>query len=187
MVAEGVALGVEPEELEALGPAERDAHGHVRLAEVDIGILIKKKVRARLESLGIDTTVVSKNLGYELRCADPVPFDMEYCRDLGYCAAKFLLEGGSGSLMSMQAGRFVPMRLSDLLDPRTGRMQVRMVDVQSTRYAIARRYMIRLRKDDLEDPQELATLAAACNLSTKDFVGQFNYLVEDELPPLVLI
>ena len=187
VVAEGVALGVEPEELEALGPAERDAHGHVRLAEVDIGILIKKKVRARLESLGIDTTVVSKNLGYELRCADPVPFDMEYCRDLGYCAAKFLLEGGSGSLMSMQAGRFVPMRLSDLLDPQTGRMQVRMVDVQSTRYAIARRYMIRLRKDDLEDPQELATLAAACNLSTKDFVGQFNYLVEDELPPLVLI
>ena len=89
--------------------------------------------------------------------------------------------------MSMQAGRFVPVRLRDLIDPQTGRMQVRMVDVQSTRYAIARRYMIRLRKDDLEDPQECAALASACNLSTADFIEQFNYLVEDELPPLVLI
>ena len=187
VVAEGVALGIEPSELESLGPAERDAHGHVRLAEVDIGILIKKRVRERLEALGIDITVVSKNLGYELRCADPVPFDMEYCRDLGYCASKFLLEGGSGCLMSMQAGRFVPVRLADLIDPRTGRMQVRMVDVQSTRYAIARRYMIRLRRDDLEDPAELESLAASCSLTPAQFAEQFGYLVADELPPLVLI
>ena len=170
-----------------MGPAERDAHGHVRLAEVDIGILIKKRVRARLSELGIELTVVSKNLGYELRCADPVPFDMEYCRDLGYCASKFLLEGGSGCLVSMQAGRFVPVRLADLIDPETGRMQVRMVDVHSTRYAIARRYMIRLRRDDLEDPGRLASLAACCNLDPTEFAEQFGYLVEDELPPLVLI
>ncbi len=187
VVAEGVALGIEPQELESLGPAERDAHGHVRLAEVDIGILIKKRVRARLSELGIDLTVVSKNLGYELRCADPVPFDMEYCRDLGYCASKFLLEGGSGCLVSMQAGRFVPVRLADLIDPGTGRMQVRMVDVHSTRYAIARRYMIRLRRDDLEDPGKLASLATTCNLSPAGFASEFGYLVEDELPPLVLI
>jgi 6-phosphofructokinase len=31
-------------------------------------------------------TTAAKNIGYELRCADPIPFDMEYTRDLGYCA-----------------------------------------------------------------------------------------------------
>ena len=47
----------------------------------------------RLKAFGIKTTIVAKNIGYELRCADPIPFDMEYTRDLGYCAAKYLLVG----------------------------------------------------------------------------------------------
>jgi 6-phosphofructokinase len=29
-------------------------------------------------------TFIDKDLGYELRCADPIPFDAEYTRDLGY-------------------------------------------------------------------------------------------------------
>jgi len=40
--------------------------------------------------VGIDLTLVDKDLGYELRCADPIPFDAEYTRDLGYGAVKFL-------------------------------------------------------------------------------------------------
>ena len=38
--------------------------------------------------LGLAPTIVSKNLGYELRCADPTPQDMEYTRDLGAGAAE---------------------------------------------------------------------------------------------------
>ena len=34
--------------------------------------------------------MIDKDLGYELRCADPIPFDAEYTRDLGYGAVKFL-------------------------------------------------------------------------------------------------
>jgi hypothetical protein len=41
----------------------------------------------------------------------------------------------------------------------TGRTRVRRVDIHSTRYAIARRYMIRLRRDDFEDPAAVAALA----------------------------
>ena len=61
-----------------------------------------------------------------------------------------------------------------------------MVDVHSTRYAIARRYMIRLRRDDFQDPHELAKLAATCRLSPEEFRREFEYLVEDEPPALVL-
>ena len=105
-------------------------------------------------------TLVAKNIGYELRCADPIPFDMEYTRDLGYCAAKYLLAGGNAAMISMQGGHFVPIPFAALIDSETGRARIRLVDTHSTRYAIARRYMIRLRRDDFEDPHELAKFAA---------------------------
>src|SRR5439155_814715 len=81
--------------------------------------------------------------------------------DLGYCAAKYVLGGGNAAVISLQAGRFVPIPFAAMIDPVTGRARTRRVDITSTRYAIARRYMIRLRRDDFEDPHELARFAAA--------------------------
>ena len=131
--------------------------------------------------------MVAKDIGYELRCADPIPFDIEYTRDLGYCAAKFLLEGGSDAMVSIQGGQFVPVPFSSLLDPATGRTRVRTVDIRSTRYAIARRYMVRLRRDDFDNPQKLARLAQAAGLSAGAFRARFAYIAEHEPPPLVLL
>ena len=74
---------------------------------------------------------------------------MEYTRDLGYCAAKYLLSGGNAAMISMQGGHFVPIPFRRC-STRTPAAPVRLVDVHSTRYAIARRYMIRLRRDDFE-------------------------------------
>jgi 6-phosphofructokinase 1 len=186
VIAEGLVLGIEPADLAALHDVERDAHGNVRIAEVNIGEILKSQVAARLKQFGIKTTIVAKNIGYELRCADPIPFDLEYTRDLGYCATKFLLSGGNAAMISIQGGHFVPVPFAQLLDPQTGKAKVRMVDVHSTRYAIARRYMIRLRKDDFEDPHELAKFAATCGLHLQQFRDEFEYLVRDEPPPLVL-
>jgi len=185
IIAEGVVLDVHPEDLRDLHEVERDEHGHLRIAEVNIGEILKAHVAARLKELGLKTTIVAKNIGYELRCADPIPYDIEYTRDLGYCAAKYLLSGGSDALISMQAGHFVPIPFTDLIDPATGKARVRYVDMLSERYAIARRYMIRLRRDDFEDPHELAKFAATAHMSLQQFRDQFEYLVETEPPPLV--
>jgi 6-phosphofructokinase 1 len=185
VIAEGLVLDIALEDLAGLEHVERDTHGNVRIAEVNLGEILKAEVIRRLKEFRIQTTIVAKNIGYELRCADPIPLDMEYTRDLGYCAAKYLLEGGSGVVISMQAGRFVPIPFDDLLDPATGRPRVRLVDINSTRYAIARRYMLRLRRDDFEDPHELARFAATAGVSLEEFRRQFEYLVEDEPPPLV--
>jgi 6-phosphofructokinase 1 len=186
VIAEGLVLKLDPQDLAALENVERDAHGHLRIDEVNIGELLKEHVRKRLKELGIKTTIVAKNIGYELRCADPIPLDMEYTRDLGYCAAKHLFSGGNAVMVSLEGGHFVPVPFRKLLDPETGRTKVRMVDVHSTRYAIARRYMIRLRRDDFQDPHELAKLAATCQLMPEEFRREFEYLVEDEPPALVL-
>jgi 6-phosphofructokinase 1 len=141
-------------------------------------------VTARLKELGLKVTIVSKDIGYELRCTDPIPFDMEYTRDLGYCAAKYLIEGGSGAMITVQAGKFKPIRFEDMLDPQTGRTRVRMVDTDTEYYKIARRYMLRLRRDDFADPVEVARYAAVTRLKPEEFRRQFEYLVADEAPPL---
>ena len=184
MIAEGVVLDVQADDFAALNEVERDAHGNLRIAEVNIGEILKAHVAARLKELGMKATLVAKNIGYELRCADPIPYDMEYTRDLGYCAAKFLLAGGNAAMISMQGGHFVPIPFASLIDGATGRARIRLVDVHSTRYAIARRYMIRLRRDDFEDPHELAKFAATVGISLEDFRQQFGYLVDYEPPPL---
>lgn len=186
VIAEGVVLDVAPEDLDGLHDVEHDAHGHLRIAEVNIGEILKAQVTARLRAFGLKTTTAAKNIGYELRCADPIPFDMEYTRDLGYCAAKYLLAGGTAAMISIQGGHFVPVPFKQMIDGETGRTRVRLVDVISTRYAIARRYMIRLRRDDFEDPHELAKLAATARISPVEFRRQFEYLMASEPPPLAM-
>ena len=89
-------------------------------------------------------------------------------------------------MVSMQGGHFVPIPFSEMLDPVPGRTKVRLVDIASTRYAIARRYMIRLRRDDFEDPHELAKLATTVKLSDDEFRKQFEYLIAMEPPPLAV-
>ena len=186
VVAEGVVLDVALEDLGGLHEVERDAHGHLRIAEVNIGEILKAQVAARLTEFGIKMTIAAKNIGYELRCADPIPFDMEYTRDLGYCAAKYLLAGGNAAMISIQGGHFVPVPFKQMIDGETGRTRIRLVDVASTRYAIARRYMIRLRRDDFEDPHELAKLAATTHISPEEFRREFEYLIASEPPPLAM-
>ena len=187
VIAEGVVEGIDPADLNEIQEAERDAHGNLRIAEVDIGQILKHAVQRRLRQFDVKTTIVAKEIGYELRCADPIPYDVEYARDLGYCAAKYLLSDGGGVMVSIQGGHFVPVPLSTMLDAATGRTRVRYVNIETTRYGIARRYMIRLRRDDFEDPHELARFAAVANLTLEEFRSQFEYLVEDEPEPLDLM
>ena len=186
VVAEGLVLKLDPDDLKQLADVERDEHDNVRIAEVNLGDILKTQVAGRLAQFGLKITIVSKNIGYELRCADPVPADMEYTRDLGFCAAKYLLEGGNAALISLDAGQFVPIPFDRLIDRDKGRFRVRLVDVESTRYRIAHRYMIRLRRDDFEDPHELAKLAATVGVSREQFEKEFAYLVDTEPAPLVL-
>ncbi len=186
VIAEGLVLDMAPQDLASAGDVERDAHGNVRIAEVNIGEILKAQVSARLRQFGIKSTVVAKNIGYELRCADPIPMDMEYTRDLGYCAAKYLLSGGNAVMISMQGGHFVPVPFNEMLDAKTGRAKIRLVDIRSARYAIARRYMIRLRRDDFEDPHELAKFAATVGMTIAEFRSEFEPLVAQEPPPFQL-
>ncbi|MGZ3509789.1 MAG: diphosphate--fructose-6-phosphate 1-phosphotransferase [Vulcanimicrobiaceae bacterium] len=173
VVAEGIAERLSEDAFASLEHAPRDAYGHIRLADVPIGSLLRDAVRWRLGEIGVETTVVTKDIGYELRCAKPVPFDVEYTRTLGYGAVKYLLGGGSGALIALSAGRILPVYLEELQDPATGRVRVRMVDVDTESYDVARKYMTRLEPKDFEEPN-LSKIASVTKLSPDDFRRQFS-------------
>lgn len=181
VIAEGIAERLNAQQIEALGNVGHDAYGHVRLADVPIGMVMRDAVRQRLKALGLDDiTVVTKDIGYELRCAKPVPFDVEYTRTLGYGAVRYLLQGGSGALIALSGGRVNPVTLEELLDPTTGRIRIRLVDVTTESYEVARKYMIRLEAADLVEPR-LSRLSVQTSLSPEQFAAAFAQVVEPAL------
>jgi 6-phosphofructokinase len=173
VIAEGIA---ERTDLSHIAETSFDAYGHVHIADIPLGMLLRDQVRAALKELAIDATVVNKDIGYELRCAKPLPFDVEYTRTLGYGAVRYLLEGGSGALIAITGGRVTPVQLADLLDPATGRVRIRTVDTSTESYRVARSYMIRLEPHDLEEPS-LSRLSVYTNLTPEAFRARFAQAV----------
>jgi|HubBroStandDraft_1064217.scaffolds.fasta_scaffold17508_4 6-phosphofructokinase len=173
VVAEGIAERIAPEELASVSSVSRDAYGHARLADVPLGAVLRDAIRDRLHELEVDTTVVPKDIGYELRSARPIPFDAEYTRTLGYGAVRYLLGGGSGALIALAGGRIVPVTLEEMLDPETGRIRVRLVDVTTESYEVARKYMIRLDEHDFVEPR-LSRIAAQTALDPDAFAARFK-------------
>ncbi len=176
VIAEGVATRFDPEELTFLKDVPRDDHGNIRLAEIPLGDMLKERVTGGLESIGLKTTIIAKDIGYELRCHPPISYDREYTRYLGFSAVKFLVSGGSGAMMMLKEGKSLPIKFADLLDPKTGKTRIRTVDINSDDYHMARRYMIRLEKEDLEG-EPLRKLSATAKVSPEDFKKRYGFAV----------
>ena len=184
VLAEGLGLRLPQDELaQAMPEVERDEHGHVRLAELELDRLLARQVKDRFRARGRSVTVEGKNIGYELRCAPPIPFDIEYTRDLGYAAVDYLKRvlGGEepGGMITIQDGHMVPLPFGSFTDPETGRVRIRLVDVESSSYRVAREYMIRLDREDFSDPGRRGSIAAAAGLTPEAFRDRYGYLVQD--------
>jgi ATP-dependent phosphofructokinase / diphosphate-dependent phosphofructokinase len=174
VLAEGLIEKLDPNELKELQDVELDDHGHIRFAEVDLARKVKVELEGRFKQRGIRITISNKNIGYELRCADPIPFDMAYCRELGNAAVRFLISGGSGAMVSIQNGKLVPLLFAEIRDQRTGKTRVRNVDVRSESYRVAREYMLRLENADFQNPHWADKLAHAGNLKVEDLKKRFG-------------
>ncbi len=178
LVAEGLAYKFgDREELERILGREVpvDAAGHPRLSEVNLANLLKVELEARFRARGRKLTLVDHELGYELRSADPTPADMGYCRSLGYFSVQLLMRPDpSPCMVNIVNGNLSPIHLHDTIDPETNRTRVRMVDLRSDSYRVARAYMIRLEMSDLENPETLAKLAAEAALPADEFRERFR-------------
>ena len=176
VVAEGIAERIWDDVFGAAENLGRDSFGNVRLADVPLGVILRDAVRNRLAEIGVDSVIHAKDIGYELRCAKPVPFDVDYTRTLGYGAVCYLVGGGSGALIALESGRVRPIDLQELLDPETGRIRTRHVDLTTEAYRVARDYMVYLEPADFSDDARLAALAAQTRLDAPTFRAQFEYV-----------
>src|ERR687894_1817799 len=172
LLAESLVELFDQEEVSELQDVDRDAQGNIRVTEIDLGRKVKSEVQMRLEARGLKVTIVDKTIGYELRCAPPIPFDAEYARDLGYAAFRHLHGGGSGTMIMIQGGEFRPVPFSELVESETGRGRERPVDVDTESYQVARDYMVRIERKDFEDDAWVAKLAEAGGLSKDEFVAR---------------
>lgn len=179
VMAEGLVELLSMEEIKQLAYIERDEHDNIRLAEVNFGEMLKYEVQQHLKRYNLKMTIVAKNIGYELRCCDPIPYDVEYTRDLGFSAANFILNGGNAAMVSIQNGQFVPIYFKDIIDPVTKRTKVRLVDINSESFKIAQRYMLKLNAEDFKDDHKLARYSATAGITMDEFKKQFGYLVEE--------
>jgi len=180
VLAEGLAYRLgDREELERLLGHEvpLDAAGHLRLSEIPLLELLKNELRARFKARGENLPLVTHNIGYELRSADPTPHDMAYCRALGYHSIRLFMEksqAGSGVMVALVNGNLTTVRFDDIIDPVTNRTKIRYVDINSDEYMVGRAYQIRLERSDLENPIMLAKLAAAAHMSPADFKQRYE-------------
>lgn len=192
LIAEGLLERLTLEEMTAIEGVRivRDDYGHLRLAEMDLAFILKTQVERRFVERGDRISITHKSIGYEVRCAPPLAFDCEYVRALGYGAAEFLLSPSQeeaqfhGALVCLENGKLRYLSFDELLDPRTGKTRIRLVDVGKPSYRIAREYMIRLEREDFENKEKLAALAQAAStrdrsLSLEEFQKKFHYLVTD--------
>src|ERR1700690_2259810 len=177
LLAEGIVSKCDIEELEGCEDIEKDELGRLHFSEIQLGKIFRDIVRKSLEQRGIRVTITHKNFGYELRAADPVPSDIEYTRDLGYGAVKFLLRGGTGAMIVFDEGRLRPISFVEMTDPGTGKTRVRLVDMNAETYEIGRKYMIRLEREDFESGN-IQVIADAARLSVSAFRKRFSYILD---------
>ncbi len=178
VTAEGLIEKIRLEDLEAADCLEYDDHGHIRYAEINFSDVLKKELLKTLSAMGIKMTINNKEVGYEVRCAPPNAFDIEYTRNLGYGAFEFLRDGGTNALITIQNNQIVPIPFDQIIDPATTKTRIRMVNTHSIQYRIARQYMIRLEKKDFNPGIEFERLAVAAKMPPEEFRKRFQYVTD---------
>ncbi len=183
VIAEGVSDNLIEEDLKKAigGEIKLDQFGHIPLADVALGKVLKQEIERRFKTRKEEFRAIDIDLGYVLRCADPIPFDQEYTKDLGYHAVNYLLstkpEHQKNAIICVFNGELIPIYFEDMLDPQTKKTAVRRVDIKSGLYRIARSYMTRLEQNDFQDPALLKTMSQSMHLTSEEFKKRFEYLI----------
>jgi len=83
--------------------ADRDAHGNLRVSQIQTEILLGDLVTARVAELSSDTPLAINHhfFGYEGRCGVPTRFDAAFCYNLGLTAGSLVLDGRTGYMASV--------------------------------------------------------------------------------------
>ena len=142
ILAEGILEKFDLSQIPELKDCPRDELGRIQYPELELEDLVSAALRRKLTKAGQNIRIVKKNIGYELRCHNPVSFDIEYTKFLGYGAVNYLLKGVSGCMIVRENDQIRAIPLESMIDAK-GSIRSRSVDLNSDLYKVARSFMIR--------------------------------------------
>ena len=133
VAAEGLFHEFKAEEMEAAGVRfSYDDHGHPELGKVSKAVLFNDLLEAEFKKIGLKVKSRPVEIGYDVRCQDPVAYDLTYCTELAMGVYQLYSEGKTGCMVYVDAyGNVSPLYLADLQDPNTGKIPPRVVDINS--------------------------------------------------------
>ena len=132
LVSEGVFHFMEEDEIINSGiNFTYDDHGHPELGNVSKSHIFNYLLQVKLKEIGLDIKSRPVELGYELRCCNPIAFDLTLCTLLGIGVKKLYDQGISGCIVSANSkGDITPLFLKDFEDE-NGKIPPRLVDINS--------------------------------------------------------
>ena len=133
VAAEGLFHEFKAEEMEAAGVHfSYDDHGHPELGKVSKAVLFNDLLEAEFKKIGLKVKSRPVEIGYDVRCQDPVAYDVTYCTELAMGVYQLYSEGKTGCMVYVDAyGHVSPLYLADLQDPKTGKIPPRVVDINA--------------------------------------------------------
>ena len=133
VAAEGLFHEFKAEEMEAAGVRfSYDDHGHPELGKVSKAVLFNDLLEAEFKKIGLKVKSRPVEIGYDVRCQDPVAYDLTYCTELAMGVYQLFSEGKTGCMVYVDSyGNVSPLYLADLQDPTTGKIPPRAVNIHT--------------------------------------------------------
>lgn len=133
MISEGVFHSLSDDEIKKSGiHFSYDEHGHPELGKVSKAHIFNDLLERKMKELGIKVKSRPVEVGYEIRCQNPIAYDITYCTQMGMGVHKLFSEGKTGCMVYVDhQGNVSPLFLKDLQDPKSGKIPPRQVNVES--------------------------------------------------------
>lgn len=132
IISEGVFHFMSDDEIRSSGiHFTFDDHGHPELGNVSKAHIFNVLLQEKLKELKINIKSRPVELGYEVRCVNPVAFDLVYCSMLGMGVKKLFDKGHTGCMVTTDhVGDIHPLFLEDVTNEH-GKVEPRLVNINS--------------------------------------------------------
>jgi len=131
VVAEGVFHDLDPQEIKNAGVSMTyDEHGHPELGKISKAVLFNDILEKEFKKIGLKVKTRPVEIGYDVRCQDPIGYDLTYCTELAMGAYELFAKGETGCMVYVDAdGESHPLYLKDLQNAE-GKIPPRRVNIE---------------------------------------------------------
>ncbi len=138
VVAEGVFHDLAADDLKATGVhLTYDDHGHPELGKISKSVLFNDLLDKEVSRLGLKVKTRPVEIGYDVRCQDPIAYDLSYCTELAMGVYELFMKNETGCMVYIDKnGNPKPLYLKDLQNAE-GKIPPRRVEIEG---GIARNY-----------------------------------------------